>query len=137
MKKVLFFIALCACANLFSQTTTPTLPDAAAEKVYEAAEVQEAPQFPGGERAMNMFLANNILYPVEARKSRVQGKVTIAFIIRKDGSVTDAYILKDIGKGCGKASLKVVKSMPKWIPGKLNGVPVDVKHSIPVSFGLG
>ena len=98
--------------------------------------LQKQPNFPGGERELLKFLAENIKYPALARENNIQGNVVLTFVIGKDGSVQDVNILKDIGGGCGKESVRVVQAMPKWFPGEANGYVVKVRYTLPVRFKL-
>ena len=98
--------------------------------------VQKPPTFPGGEHDLLKFLAENIHYPELARENNIAGNVALTFVINKDGSVTDAQILKDIGGGCGKEALRVVGLMPRWSPGEANSHPVKVRFALPVRFRL-
>lgn len=103
---------------------------------YDPVTVQKMPTFPGGEKDLLKFLADNIQYPPLARENGIQGTVALSFVIGKDGSVNDVSILKDIGGGCGKEAVRVVKSMPAWMPGEANGHPVKVRFTLPVRFRL-
>lgn len=103
-------------------------------KVFDI--VENMPEFPGGMAALNKFLSENVRYPVVAQENGVQGRVTIQFVVEKDGSVTDVKVAKGVDPSLDKEALRVVKSMPKWIPGKQNGAPVRVKYMVPVTFRL-
>ena len=98
--------------------------------------VKNKPSFPGGETALNRFLASNIEYPTMARESDIQGKVFLTFVVEKDGSITDVKLLRGIGGGCDDEAIRVVKIMPKWSPGKQNGRTVRVQFTLPVKFVL-
>ncbi len=98
--------------------------------------VEEMPQFPGGEEALYKYLVENLTYPQTAKEKGIQGKVWITFVVEKDGSITDVRIMRDIGGGCGEEAMRVVRNMPKWKPGKQNGVLVRVQFNLPVSFTL-
>lgn len=98
--------------------------------------VEQMPTFDGGEDAMYAFLRDNIKYPQIAKETNITGKVTVTFVVEKDGSITDVRILKDIGGGCGEEAVRVVQAMPKWKPGKQNGVPVRVQFNLPILFSL-
>ena len=98
--------------------------------------VEQMPEFPGGNGAIYSYLAKNIRYPEEARKASIQGRVIVQFVISKTGEITNAKIVRDIGGGCGKEALRMVTAMPKWKPGKQNGVPVNVYFTLPVKFLL-
>ena len=92
--------------------------------------------FPGGEEALYKFLGDNIVHPKEHGYPVVKGTVVVVFDIEKDGSITNARILRDIGEGYGEAVLKVVNAMPKWKPGEVDGKPVRQQFSLPVQFEL-
>lgn len=104
------------------------------DKVYDA--VEKMPAFPGGDEARAKFFVANVKYPPEALKKGIQGTVFVTFIVRADGAVTKAKILRGIGGGCDEEALRVVKMMPNWIPGESNGNKVDVSFSMPVKFLL-
>ncbi|RYD83670.1 MAG: energy transducer TonB [Sphingobacteriales bacterium] len=99
--------------------------------VYEFAD--ELPKFKGD---MYKYLQENIKYPPLAADNNVQGTVYLEMTVGKDGNISDVKIKKDIGMGCGKEAERVVRSMPKWEPGKQNGRDVSVKMTIPVKFVL-
>lgn len=94
------------------------------------------PQFPGGEKEMYSYINTNLKYPTVAQENGTQGKVTIRFVVGKSGEILDAQILKGFDIACDKEALRVVKSMPRWIPGKQNGVPVQVYFTLPITFRL-
>jgi TonB family protein len=98
--------------------------------------VELMPGFDGGEEALYKWLGENIKYPQEAKETGIMGTVIVTFVVEKDGSLTGFHVLKDIGGGCSKEALRVVKAMPKWIPGKQNGVPVRVQFNLPIRFTL-
>lgn len=98
--------------------------------------VEENPSFPGGEEALYSFLRDNIKYPQLARENNITGKVFVQFVVEKDGSISNAKVMRDIGGGCGQEALRVVKAMPKWKPGKQRGKAVRAQFNLPVSFNL-
>lgn len=98
--------------------------------------VENDPEFPGGMEALYKFLRDNIKYPQLARDNNITGRVYVTFVVEKDGSIANPRILKDIGGGCGQEAIRVVKSMPKWTPGKQRGKAVRVQFNLPVSFNL-
>jgi TonB family protein len=98
--------------------------------------VESMPSFVGGEAARALFLANNLIYPMEAAKNSIQGTVYISFIVDRDGSITNIKLLRGIGGGCDEESLRIVNLMPKWIPGTQNGKPVRVIFNMPISYKL-
>jgi TonB family protein len=111
-----------------------TIPVKLKEPVFSAVEHQ--PYFPGGIEKFYQFLGANIKYPVELRKSGVQGKVFVNFIVEKDGSLSTLKILKDIGHGAGDETMRVMKLSPKWEPGVQNGRKVRVNYTVPINFTL-
>ncbi|MCH6201012.1 energy transducer TonB [Aquiflexum sp. LQ15W] len=99
--------------------------------------VDEVPEFPGGMEGWNGFLRNNLTYPTLARQKGIEGTVYITFVVNKDGSVSDANILRGIGGGCDEESLRVIQSSPNWIPGKNKGEIVRTRMRLPVQYALG
>ena len=104
--------------------------------LYRESEVNPKPQFKGGDAALKKYLAQNVKYPQEALKKRIQGSVRIGFTVNPDGSIVNAKVERKVNPLLDNEALRVVKAMPKWTPGKLNGEPVPVKMYIPVGFRL-
>ncbi|MEI6434621.1 MAG: M56 family metallopeptidase [Bacteroidota bacterium] len=98
--------------------------------------VEKKPSYQGGEQGYQKFLVENIKYPEAAIKNSVTGTVYVTFVIEKDGAVTDVKVLKGIGSGCDEEAVRVVKMMPKWIPGEDKGKPVAVQFNLPIKFAL-
>jgi len=113
---------------------TPPPPPVEDTKVFDV--VEQMPSFPGGPSALMQYLNSNITYPVIAAENGVQGRVIIQFVVEKDGSVSDVHVAKSVDPSLDKEAQRVVKSMPKWIPGKQNGSAVRVKYTVPVTFKL-
>jgi len=146
----IFFFLCCLTLNALcaqNDTLPPTLEEAphelsdlkspaTSDKTFEMFDIEKAPSFPGGEPSLMKFLAEQIQYPALARENAIQGTVALSFVVDKDGGITDIHILKDIGAGCGKEALRVLKSMPKWTPGEANGQPVKVRYTLPIRFKL-
>lgn len=103
-------------------------------EVNEIDKVDEKPSFPGGESAMKSYLNSNVKYPVEAQENCIQGRVIVQFIIEKDGSISDVKVASGVDLSLDKEAIRVVKAMPKWNPGKLQGIPARVKNEVPVVF---
>ena len=112
----------------------PEPPKEEETKVFDV--VEQMPSFPGGPSALMQFLSSNIKYPVVAEENGVQGRVVCTFVVEKDGSITDVRVIKSVDPSLDKEAMRVVKSMPKWIPGKQNGSAVRVKYTVPVTFRL-
>lgn len=98
--------------------------------------VENEPEFPGGTEALYKYLAQNIKYPQLARENGITGRVYVTFVVERDGSIANPKVLRDIGGGCGAEAIRVVKSMPKWTPGKQRGKAVRVQFNLPVNFNL-
>ena len=107
-----------------------------AEEVQIFMVVESMPEFPGGETSLYKYLAENIKYPQMAKESGIQGRVFVTFVVERDGSVTDVRVLRGIGGGCDEEAIRVVKSMPRWTPGKQRGKSVRVQYNLPVKFTL-
>ena len=103
-------------------------------KVFDV--VEQMPKFPGGDAALMKYLSENIKYPVVAQENGVQGRVTVSFVVERDGSITDVKIVRSVDPSLDREAQRVVRSMPKWIPGKQNGSAVRVKYNVPVQFRL-
>ena len=98
--------------------------------------VENMPDFPGGQAALMQYLAKNIKYPTIAQENGTQGRVTCQFVVGADGRVRDVNVLRGVDPYLDKEAVRVIMSMPKWIPGKKNGKAVSVKYTIPVVFKL-
>ena len=130
----------------------PPPPEPEVEELFKV--VEQMPRFPGCEdesgnnqekyqcaqKKLLEFVYKNVKYPAIARENGIQGRVVVQFVVEKDGSITDANVVRDIGAGCGEESLRVVElmnSMPeKWTPGRQRGQPVRVQFTLPISFKL-
>jgi len=98
--------------------------------------VDEQPEFPGGEIGLMDFLRNNIKYPQFARETNIQGTVYVQFVIGKDGSISLIRVQKEVGGGLDEEAERVVRAMPKWIPGKKDGKPINIIFILPIRFIL-
>ena len=98
--------------------------------------VENMPAFPGGPAELMNFLSTNVKYPATAIKDSIQGRVIATFIVEKDGSISGAKVVKHVSDDLDAEAIRVIESMPKWIPGKQNGKEVRVKYTIPVTFRL-
>lgn len=98
--------------------------------------VEKMPGFPGGEGEMQKFIGENLKYPAVAVENGVQGRVTLRFIVEKDGAISDVRILRGIDPSCDKEAVRVIKAMPKWIPAKQNGREVRCYFTLPIVFRL-
>lgn len=99
--------------------------------------VESMPEFPGGQQALFKYLGDNVKYPVIAQENGIQGRVICQFVVNKDGSIVDIEVVRSGGDpSLDKEAVRVIKSMPKWKPGKQRGKPVRVKFTLPVNFKL-
>lgn len=105
-----------------------------ATKIFDV--VEEMPSFPGGNGALMSYLASNIKYPVVAQENGVQGRVIVSFVVERDGSISDVRVARSVDPSLDREAQRVVKSMPRWKPGKQNGSAVRVKYTVPVVFRL-
>ena len=105
-----------------------------ATKVFDV--VEEMPSFPGGNAALMSYLNSNTKYPVVAQENGVQGRVIISFVVERDGSISDVKVARSVDPSLDREAQRVVKSMPRWSPGKQNGSTVRVKYTVPVVFRL-
>ncbi len=103
-------------------------------KEYKIVEVM--PSFPGGPSALMSYLASHVKYPVAAQEQGIQGRTTVSFVVERDGSITDVKTVRSSDPMLDREAERVVKSMPRWTPGKQNGTAVRVRYNVPVSFRL-
>ena len=116
------------------QATEAKQPEATDDKIFQV--VEDQPEFPGGMEALMKHLSKEIKYPKEAQDKGTQGRVIVQFVVRKDGSITDAKIMKPVDPLLDAEALRVVSEMPNWIPGKQRGEAVNVRFTLPVMFRL-
>ena len=98
--------------------------------------VEQMPYFPGGTNALVEYMEENIKYPEDCEEVCIQGRVVITFVVEKDGSISDAKVVRSVYPSLDEEALRVVNGMPKWCPGKQNGQSVRTKYTIPVTFRL-
>lgn len=98
--------------------------------------VEEMPEFPGGQAALQKYLASSVKYPVIAQENGIQGRVYIQFVINTKGEVTNATVLRGVDPSLDREALRVVEAMPKWKPGKQRNRPVRVSYTVPINFVL-
>jgi len=121
-------------ADMRSITTCGGIESQNSETIFTV--VEQMPQFPGGLVAMNQFIADNLKYPQLSKKDKTSGRVYVRFVVSKEGKLCDAQIIRSLDAYCDKEALRVIRSMPVWIPGKQNGVNVPVYYIVPLSFTL-
>ena len=124
-----------AVRNDIAVATPPPAPkEEVTQKVFDVVVVM--PSFPGGQAALIQYLNSHVKYPVVAQENGIQGRVTISFVVERDGSITDVKVARSVDPSLDKEAARVVSSMPRWTPGKQNGSAVRVKFNVPVVFKL-
>ncbi len=103
-------------------------------KVYEV--VEQKPQFPGGDVALLKWISDHIRYPAMAQENNIQGRVTVQFVVTKTGSIGEVKVVRSKDPDLDKEAVRVVKSLPKFTPGKMNGHAVNVWYTLPIQFKL-
>ena len=104
------------------------------EEVFRA--VEQMPQFPGGDAELMKFLRDNIVYPAMAQENNVQGKVIVQFVVTKTGDIGEVKVVKSVDRDLDNEAVRLVKKLPKLIPGRMNGQAVNVWYTLPVQFKL-
>ena len=135
---VMVLVGLLTCRTATAQETIipyrPGFGPVDEGKVYDV--VEQMPSFPGGPAAMMEFISRSIVYPVSALKQELQGRVIVSFIVERDGRLSNAKVVKSVAPDLDKEALRIVKKMPRWIPGQQNGRKVKVKYTVPITFRL-
>ena len=109
-------------------------PKEVKEEIFRS--VEQMPQFPGGEAALMKYLQSHINYPPMAAENNVQGKVILQFVVEKDGKVGEVKVARSVDKDLDREAIRVVKTLPRFTPGRQNGQPVRVWYTLPVTFKL-
>lgn len=114
-----------------AKTETQELDD---NKIYDVCD--EMPQFPGGPQALFEYLSKSIKYPVDAENNHIKGRVIVQYVVEREGSISNVIVIKSVYPSLDNEAIRVIQSMPHWIPGKKDGVAVRVKYTVPVTFNL-
>ena len=109
-------------------------PEPVKEEIFTA--VEQMPQFPGGEAELLKYIATHIKYPTMAAENNIQGRVVVKFVVKKDGNVGEVVVLRGKDPDLDKEAVRVVKTLPRFIPGKMNGQTVSVWYTLPINFKL-
>jgi TonB family protein len=123
--------------SLFLLTLLPLMASAqpqTEDKVLDV--VDHMPSYPGGMSALMQFLSSHVKYPKEAEENGISGRVVCTFVVERDGSIADVRIAMSVDPSLDKEAMRVIYSMPKWIPGTQNGDTVRVKYTLPLTFSL-
>ena len=131
MKKLLFFLILG-----FTTLTTARAQntDTPCGKVYQV--VEQMPQFPGGQAAMMKFIADSLRYPSVVCTGGVEGRIVVRFVVDCKGNIVNPLVVRSVDPLLDREAIRLVKLMPKWIPGRQNGKPVNVTCLVPIRFKL-
>ena len=105
-------------------------------EVFTTGGVEELPEFPGGMAAWSKFLSKNLRYPSIAQENGVMGRVTVSFVVERNGEISAIKVLRGIGAGCDEEAIRVIKKSPIWKPGMQNGKAVRVSYVIPIVFQM-
>jgi TonB family protein len=116
--------------NASGQKTETGMTDGAYQKV------DIMPEFPGGDAVLLKYIGDSTRYPKDAKEKGIQGKVIVRFMVQKDGTVSDVSVLQGVSPSLDSESIRVVKTLPKFTPGELNGKKVPVWFMIPITFSL-
>jgi protein TonB len=117
-----------------AQVTVEDEEEEVEDEIFQV--VEQDPEYPGGVDALYKFIQQNLKYPQLAKENNITGRVFVQFVVEKDGSVSNVKAARDIGGGCGAEAVRVIKSMPKWTPGKQRGKAVRAAYTLPVNFVL-
>ncbi|WP_321437465.1 energy transducer TonB [uncultured Bacteroides sp.] len=118
--------------NKFTQINDTIHQRNSATKRHSVTEV--FPQFPGGTDGLQKYIKDNLKYPEISARNKVQGKVEINFVVTKKGAIEKVIVMTSLDKYCDAEAIRLIKNMPKWIPGKINGVPADMHRVISIEF---
>ncbi|WP_373513319.1 energy transducer TonB [Persicitalea sp.] len=144
MKNDRFSCKLIAAWGLFLLSTAvgckTAAPDSATvnpkQDVILACVLVENLEFPGGTKALAKYIADNLKYPKTASEAKAQGKVFVTFVVTATGKLEDIRVLKGLGYGTEAEALRLVRAMPPWNPGQLDGKAISVKYNLPITFEL-
>ena len=99
--------------------------------------VEQMPEFPGGTDALFKYIADNLRYPKIAKENKIQGRTICQFVVERDGSISDIMVIRPAGDlSLDREAVRIIRSMPRWKPGKMRGTPVRVLYTVPINFRL-
>lgn len=134
------FSKLCLCGLFLLQTIAvhaQSVPDSSRNPATASwGSDEQPPEFPGGPKALTEYLRRNVRYPETAKQAGIKGRVFASFVINTVGAISRIRVLKGLGYGCDEEAVRIVETMPRWKPGKLNGRTVSVMYNLPVLFGV-
>ena len=132
--KVIVLIALMAVFGFTTASAQKTVVSQKNQEVFDI--VEQMPEYPGGMQALFEYLSQNIKYPEDAQKQKVEGRVLVTFVVETDGSISNLEVVKHAFPSLDTEAVRVLSGMPKWTPGKQGGKVVRVKFTVPIVFNL-
>lgn len=134
--RIFLAIIMLTASVAFTQVNAATLQTQVTddEEVFESVEV--SPSFPGGEQELMKYICMNINYPKEIQDMDIQGRVVLQFVVTKSGEIGDVRILRSVHPALDAEAVRVIKTLPKFTPGQMNGHPVNVWYVMPITFKL-
>lgn len=133
MKK-LIIMSLMALFGLTTVSAQKTVVAQKNQKVFDV--VEQMPEYPGGIKALLDYLCQNVKYPADAEKQKVEGRVIATFVVETDGTINNVEVVKPVFPSLDAEAIRVLQGMPKWTPGKQSGKEVRVKYTVPINFNL-
>lgn len=133
MKK-LIMMSLMALLGLTTVSAQKTVVAQKNQKVFDV--VEQMPEYPGGIQALFEYLSQNVKYPADAEKQKVEGRVIATFVVETDGTINNVEVVKPVFPSLDAEAIRVLQGMPKWTPGKQSGKEVRVKYTVPINFHL-
>ena len=138
MKKLFALRCLAAMALFLPAAVAAETPEdtvvIANEKVF--GPVEQPPMFPGGDKAMYAFINKNLRYPAVAAEMNIQGRVVLQFVVEKNGSISGIKVIRSVDEDLDREAVRIVRMMPRFSPGKMNGRPLRVRYTLPIDFHL-
>ena len=133
MKKLLF-MSLMAMLGLTTVNAQKTVVAQKNQQVFDV--VEQMPEYPGGMQALLEYLMENVKYPEDAEKQKIEGRVIAIFVVETDGSISNVEVVKPVFPSLDAEAVRVLSGMPKWKPGMQSGKVVRVKYTVPINFQL-
>ena len=133
MKKLLL-MSLMAMLGLTTVNAQKTVVAEKNQQVFDV--VEQMPEYPGGMQALFEYLSQNVKYPEDAEKQKVEGRVIATFVVETDGSISNVEVVKPAFPSLDAEAVRVLSGMPKWAPGMQSGKVVRVKYTVPINFNL-
>ena len=133
MKKLLL-MSLMAMLGFTTVSAQKTVVAQKNQQVFDV--VEQMPEYPGGIQALLDYLMENVKYPEDAEKQKIEGRVIAIFVVETDGSISNVEVVKPVFPSLDAEAVRVLSGMPKWTPGKQSGKAVRVKYTVPINFQL-